>query len=53
LLLKEQGEPEPASEGQGEVVMGEANSNLVQKQLSELAKQISFIIDACNKEEDI
>jgi hypothetical protein len=53
LLLKEQEEPEEALEGQGEVQMLEANHDLVQKQLSELAQQIVHVIEACNEEKDI
>jgi hypothetical protein len=53
LLLKEQEEPEEAAEGQGEIQMTEANSDLVQKQLSELAQHIVHVIDACNEEKDI
>jgi hypothetical protein len=53
LLLKEQEEPEEGSEGQGEILMTEANSDLVQKQLSELAQQIVLLIEACNEEKDI
>jgi len=53
LLLKEQEEPEEAEEGQGEVQMTEANSDLVQKQLSELAQQIVHVIKACNEEKDV
>jgi hypothetical protein len=53
LLLKEQGEPEEALEGQGEIEMTEANTDLVQKQLSELAQQIIYVIEACNDENGI
>jgi hypothetical protein len=35
--------PEEAEEGQGELEMPDANSNLVQKQLSELAQQVVHI----------
>jgi hypothetical protein len=49
LVLKEQQEPEEALEGQGEVQMSEANPDLVQKQLSELAQQIIHVIEACNE----
>jgi hypothetical protein len=48
LLLKEQEEPEEALEGQGKVQMSEANPDLVQKQLSELAQQIVRVIEACH-----
>jgi len=37
LLLKSHEEPEEAQDGQGAVVMAEANTDLVQNQLSELA----------------
>jgi len=53
LLLKEQEEPEEALEGQGEVQMLEANPDLVQEQLSELAQQIAHVIEACNEEKDL
>ena len=53
LLLKEQEEPEQALEGQGEVQMLEANPDLVQDQLSELAQQIALVIEACNDEKDL
>jgi len=53
LLLKEQEEPEEAEEGQGEIQMLEANPDLVQEQLSELAQQIVHVIEACNEEKDI
>jgi hypothetical protein len=50
LLLKEQEVPEEAPEGQGEIQIMEASSDLVQKQLSELAQQIVHVIEACNEE---
>jgi len=53
LLLKEQEEPEEALEGQGEIQMLEANPDLVQEQLSELAQQIDHVIKACNEEKDL
>jgi len=53
LLLIEQEEPEGAPEGQGEIQMTEANTDLVQKQLLELPQQIVHVIEACNKEKDI
>jgi predicted nucleic acid-binding Zn-ribbon protein len=53
LLLKEQEELEEALEGQGEVQMSEANPDLVQEQLSELAQQIVHVIEACNEGKDI
>jgi predicted nucleic acid-binding Zn-ribbon protein len=53
LLLKEQEEPDQAPEGQGEIEMAEVSTDLVQRQLSELAKPIIHVIEACNKEKDI
>jgi hypothetical protein len=53
LLLQSQVEPEEALKGQGEIQMREENSNLVQKQLSELAQQIVHVIEACNDEKDV
>jgi len=53
LLLKNHEEPEEALEGQGEVVMAEANTDLVQEQLSELAQQVMHVIQACNEEKEI
>jgi len=53
LLLKSQEEPDETRSGQGEVVMTEANTNLVQKQLSELAQQTVHVIQACNEEKDV
>jgi len=53
LLLKEQEEPEEALEGQGEIQMIDANPDLVQEQLSELAQQIAHVIEACNEEKDL
>ena len=53
LLLKDHEEPEEALEGQGEVVMTEANTELVQEQLSELAQQVMHVIQACNEEKEI
>jgi hypothetical protein len=51
--LNQQHEPQEAEIGQGEVEMREADTNLVQKQLSELAQQVVHVILACNKETDI
>lgn len=45
--------PEEAEEGQGELEMPDANSGLVQRQLSELAQQIIHFILACNEEKDV
>jgi len=53
FLLKDQEEPEEAVEGQGEVEMIEANTDIVQEQLSELAQQIVHVIEACNEEKDV
>jgi hypothetical protein len=53
LQLKEQEEPDEALEGQGEIQMTEANSDLVQKQLSERTQQIVRVMEACNEEKDI
>ena len=53
LLLKNHEEPEEAEEGQGEVVMAEASTDLVQDQLSELAQQVMHVIQACNEEKEI
>jgi hypothetical protein len=53
LLLKEQEEPSKALVGQGEILMSESDTDLVQKQLSELAQQIVHVIKACNEEKDI
>jgi hypothetical protein len=38
LLLKKEGEPAEAKEGQGEVELTEASTDRVQRQLSELAQ---------------
>jgi hypothetical protein len=53
LLLKEQGEPEEAEQGQGEVEMTEANTDLVHRQLSELAQQSVHVIQTFNEETDV
>jgi deoxyribose-phosphate aldolase len=45
--------PQEAEEGQGELKMPYANSNLVQKQLSELTQQVVHIVQACNEEKEI
>jgi hypothetical protein len=45
--------PVEAEEGQGELEMPDANSNVVQKQLSELPQQVVHIVQACNEEKDI
>jgi len=52
LLIFEQGEPEEALEGHGEVFMSEAPTVLVQEQLSELPQQIDHVIQACNNENE-
>jgi len=53
LLLKSQEEPDEAPSSQGEVEMVEANTDLVQEQLSELAQQIVHVIQACNEEKEV
>ena len=53
LLLKEQEEPDEALEGQGEVEITEANTDLVQKQLLKLAQQIFHVIEAYNDEKNL
>jgi len=53
LLLKSQEEPKEAPSGQGEVIMTEANTDIVQKQLSELPQQIIHVIQAWNEEKDV
>ena len=53
MLIKAQGEPEEALEGQGEIEMSEANPDLVQKQLSELAQRAIHLVQASNKEKEI
>jgi hypothetical protein len=53
LLPKEQEEPKEAEEGQEVVVMTEANTDLVPKQLLELAQQIVHVIEACNEEKEV
>jgi hypothetical protein len=45
--------PKEAEEGQGELEMPDVNSDLVQKQLSELAQQVVHIVQACNEETEI
>jgi len=52
LLLKSQGGPNKAPSRQGEAAIPEANTDLVQRQLSELAQQIVPVILACNKKKD-
>jgi len=53
MLLKSQVEPKEAQEGQAEIQMTEANTNLVQTQLSELTQQFMYVIQACNEKKDI
>jgi len=53
LLITQQGEPEEVVEGQGEVEMIEANTDLVQEQLSDLALQIIHVIEACNEGKEV
>jgi len=45
--------PEEAVEGQGELEMPDVNSNLVQRQLLQLAQQAVHIVQACNEENEI
>jgi hypothetical protein len=45
--------PDEAEHGQGELHMADANSNLVQKQLSELAQQVVNIMQACKEEKEV
>jgi hypothetical protein len=52
LLLQQQEEPKEAEEGQGVVVMTEANTDFVPKQLLELAQQIVHVMEACNEEKE-
>jgi hypothetical protein len=40
-------------EGQGEIEMSEVRTDLVQRQLSELAQQIVHVIEGCNEEQDV
>jgi hypothetical protein len=53
LATQRQEEPEEVESGQGEVEMTEWSTNLMQKQLSELAQQIVLVIQACNEGKDI
>ena len=53
MLLKEQEEPKEADEGQGELEMTQASTDLVQRQLSGHAQQIVHVIEAHNEEIDI
>jgi len=53
LLLKSHKEPEKAQEEHGEVQMSEANSDLVQDQLSELAQHVMHVIRVYNQEKEI
>jgi hypothetical protein len=45
--------PSKAPVSNGELEMGDASSNLVQKQWSELAQQVVHIVLACNEETDV
>jgi hypothetical protein len=45
--------PEETQDSQGELEMPDANSNLVQKQLSELMQQVVYIVQACNEEKEL
>ena len=53
FLLNDCEEADEAEGGQGKVVMKEADAHLVQQQLSELAKQVVYVIQACNEENDV
>jgi len=53
LLIKSQEEPDEAPSCQGEVERSEGNTDLVQKQLSELTQQTVHVIQACNEEKDL
>jgi hypothetical protein len=53
LVQKEQGEPEEAKKGQGEIEMTEASPDLVQNQLAELAQHIVHVIEACHNENEV
>jgi hypothetical protein len=45
-------EPEETLPGQRELEMPDENSDLVQKQLLQLAQHVVSIIQACNKEKE-
>jgi hypothetical protein len=45
--------PEEAEEGQGELELSDAYSNLVQRQLSEYAQQVVHLVQGYNEEQDI
>jgi hypothetical protein len=49
-LIKAQQYPDEAEEGQGEHEIPDANSNLDQRHLSELAQQVVHMVQACNEE---
>jgi len=53
LRLEDCEEGEEAISGQGKVVMKEADSDIVQRQLAELAQQVIHVIPACNEETDV
>jgi hypothetical protein len=53
MLLKVQGEPEEAEEGQEEVKMSKASTDLVQKQLLEHALHIVHVIEGCTEEKEV
>jgi len=42
--------PGEAEECHGELKIPDANSNLIQRQLSELAQEVVHIVQACNEE---
>lgn len=52
LQLKEQGEPEEAEQGQGEINISDLQ-DLVQNQLSELARQVEYVIKAYQEEKHL
>ena len=53
LLLMSHKEQWEAVEGQGEVVMVDANSDLLQNQLSELVQQVMHVVQECNEEKEV
>jgi len=53
LVLSGQEVPEEVETGNGEMEMTEVNSDLVQRQLLELAQQVMHVIEACNEEKEV
>jgi len=45
--------PDEADLGQGELEMQDVSSNILQKQLSELAQPVIHIIQGCNQEKEV